>query len=176
MNSIRGKPATALFVVSFAVFVDLMVYGLMIPVLPGYATGLGASRGTLGLLVGSFGIAVVVATPLFGVLTDRYGNRWPMVGGLLAFTASTLLFAYAPGLAWLFAAQALQGVSSAARSRRRLRRAVALAGRIQHADAGYDGPRRVRRHGRHAAPSGALPEVRHQDDLVHAGPHDRHLP
>jgi hypothetical protein len=38
MNSIRGKPSTALFVVSFAVFVDLMVYGLIIPVLPGYAS------------------------------------------------------------------------------------------------------------------------------------------
>lgn len=114
MNSIRGKPATALFVVSFAVFVDLMVYGLMIPVLPGYATGLGASQGTLGLLLGTFGLAVVAATPLFRVLSDRYGSKWPMVGGLLGLAASTLLFAYAPGLGWLFLARTLQGVSSAA--------------------------------------------------------------
>ena len=79
MKPLRGKPATALFVVSFAVFADLMVYGLMIPVLPTYASDLGASRGTLGLLVGTFGIAVVAATPLFGVLTDRYGSRWRSV-------------------------------------------------------------------------------------------------
>ena len=95
-------------------FVDLVVYGLMIPVLPGYASGLGASRSTLGLLVGTFGIAVVAATPLFGVLSDRYGSRWPMVGGLLGLATSTLLFAYAPGLGWLFVARAFQGVSSAA--------------------------------------------------------------
>jgi MFS family permease len=90
------------------VFVDLVVYGLMIPVLPGYASGLGASRSTLGLLVGTFGIAVVAATPLFGVLSDRYGSRWPMVGGLLGLATSTLLFAYAPGLGWLFVARAFQ--------------------------------------------------------------------
>jgi hypothetical protein len=44
MSSIRGKPAAALFVVSLAVFVDLLVYGMMVPVLPGYASGLGASQ------------------------------------------------------------------------------------------------------------------------------------
>ena len=114
MNSIRGGRSTALFVVSFAVFVDLMVYGLMIPVLPGYASDVGASRGTLGLLLGTFGIAVVATTPLFGLLSDRFGSKWPMVGGLLGLAASTLLFAYAPGLEWLFVARALQGVSSAA--------------------------------------------------------------
>jgi DHA1 family solute carrier family 18 vesicular amine transporter 1/2 len=114
MNTIRGKPATALFVVSFAMFVDVLVYGLMIPVLPGYASDFGASQGTLGLLVGTFGIAVVAATPLFGMLSDRYGSKWPMVGGLMGLAASTLLFAYAPGLGWLFVGRAFQGVSSAA--------------------------------------------------------------
>src|SRR5215213_10691737 len=58
---------------------------------------------------------------------------------------------------------------------RGFRCAVALARRVQHADAGDDGARRVRRYGRRAAAFGALPEVRHQDDLVHARPHDRHL-
>ena len=47
MSSIRGKPAAALFVVSLAVFVDLLVYGMMVPVLPGYASGLGASQSIL---------------------------------------------------------------------------------------------------------------------------------
>ena len=114
MSSIRGKPAAALFVVSLAVFVDLLVYGMMVPVLPGYASGLGASQSTLGLLLGAFGVAVVAATPLFGVLSDRYGSKWPMVGGLVGLAASTLLFAYAPGLGWLFVARTLQGASSAA--------------------------------------------------------------
>ncbi|MGH3145254.1 MAG: MFS transporter [Rubrobacter sp.] len=114
MRSIRGKPNAALLVVTFAIFVDLMVYGLMVPVLPLYASELGASRSATGLLLGAYGLAVVVATPLFGVLADRFGSKRPMVLGLLGLAAATLLFAYAPGLGWLFVARILQGVSAAA--------------------------------------------------------------
>lgn len=114
IRSARARPGAALFVVTFAIFVDLMVYGLMVPVLPGRASGLGASQGDIGLLLGVYGLAVVLATPAFGVLVDRFGSRRPMVLGLLGLAAATLLFAYAPGLGWLFAARALQGVSAAA--------------------------------------------------------------
>ena len=48
-----------------------------------------------------------------GAVSDRIGRKTPMVGGLFALAASTLLFAFSSGLPWLFAARLVQGAADA---------------------------------------------------------------
>jgi len=53
-----------------------------------------------------------VSIPM-GAVSDRIGRKGPMVGGLFALAASTLLFAFSNGLPWLFAARLVQGAADA---------------------------------------------------------------
>jgi multidrug resistance protein len=101
-------------VVTIAVFTDMLIYGLVVPILPGHAAALGVSEWAVGVLFGSYAVALLVATPVLGALSDRVGRRRPMVGGLLGLGAATLLFAFAPGYAGLLGARLVQGVAAAA--------------------------------------------------------------
>ncbi|TMF41799.1 MAG: MFS transporter, partial [Chloroflexi bacterium] len=79
----RGSPRAILLVVTLAIFTDMLVYGLVVPILPRYATTLGASQAAIGLLFGSYAVALLVATPFWGILSDRVGRRGPMLWGLI---------------------------------------------------------------------------------------------
>ena len=48
-----------------------------------------------------------------GAISDRTGRRLPLVGGLMALAGSTVLFAFAPRMSWLFAARLVQGAADA---------------------------------------------------------------
>ncbi len=104
----------ALLVVGLAVFTDMLIYGLIVPILPGYAVSLGASQSAIGLLFGSYALALFIATPLMGLLSDRFGRRRPMLWGLLVLAASTLLFGFSQSFLLLVVARVLQGVAAAA--------------------------------------------------------------
>lgn len=99
--------------VTFATFADIVAYAIAIPVLPDLSRRLGASPTVIGLLFGSFGVTLLIVSVPMGALTDRVGRRAPMVGGLIALAASTLLFAFSNGLPWLFAARLVQGGADA---------------------------------------------------------------
>ena len=92
----RGAPTAALAVVTVAIFTDTLVYGLVVPILPRHVAALGLPEWAVGVLFGSYAVALLVATPVFGALADRVGRRRPLVGGLLGLGSATLLFAYAP--------------------------------------------------------------------------------
>jgi DHA1 family solute carrier family 18 vesicular amine transporter 1/2 len=110
----RGAPGMGLAVVALALFVDMLLYGLIVPLLPAYARDLDLSEGQVGALVGIYALAVLLATPLCGALADRVGRRTPMVAGLLGLMAATLLFAFAGSYGELLVARALQGLAAAA--------------------------------------------------------------
>jgi DHA1 family tetracycline resistance protein-like MFS transporter len=57
------------------VFVDLLGFGLILPLLPYYAETFGASPLVIGLIVASYAAASLVGAPLMGRLSDRYGRR-----------------------------------------------------------------------------------------------------
>jgi len=111
---LRGTPTAALIVVCLALFTDMLIYGMVVPLVPTYVRTFGVSQGAIGLLFGSYAAALLPATPLFGLLADRVGRRGPLLWGLLGLAAATLLFAFAGSFPLLLLARVLQGISGAA--------------------------------------------------------------
>ncbi|MFP4976032.1 MFS transporter [Paenibacillus sp. CN-4] len=114
MNSVSpAKQKSALLVVGLAIFLDMLIYGLVVPILPRFAEQLGANQTEIGLLFASYAVVLFIATPIFGALSDRIGRRGPMLWGLLGLAAATLLFAFADNFPMLVAARSLQGLAAA---------------------------------------------------------------
>ncbi len=89
--------------------VDMIGLMLVLPILPFYASDLGASPERIGLLIASFSIAQVGRRPILGRLSDRYGRRPALVIGLTASAVAFLVFAYANVLWLLFLSRLVQG-------------------------------------------------------------------
>jgi MFS transporter, DHA1 family, solute carrier family 18 (vesicular amine transporter), member 1/2 len=111
--SLRESRAVAVALVTAACFTDIVAYSIAVPVLPDLSRRLGASPTVIGLLFGSFGVTMLVVSLPMGALTDRVGRKGPMLAGLVALVASTLLFAYAQKLPALFTARLIQGGADA---------------------------------------------------------------
>ena len=118
----RARRAT-LGIVFLIVFVDLVGFGIVIPILPTYAEDLGPSPLVLGLLMASFSVMQLLATPVLGRLSDRYGRRPVLLVSLLGSVAGYVLFAVADSLPLLFLSRIVDGFSGAtSRPPRRHRR------------------------------------------------------
>jgi len=111
--AIRSSRALAVAFVTFATFTDITAYSVAVPVLPDLSARFGASPTVIGLLFASFGVTLVTVSMPMGAISDRIGRKPPIIGGLLALAAASVLFAFADSLPWLFAARLVQGASDA---------------------------------------------------------------
>ena len=102
-----------LLVIFLTVFIDLLGFGIIIPLLPFYAEHFGASALMVGLLSTSFSLAQFLFAPFWGRLSDRIGRRPVILLGLLGSAVSYAFFAMATSLAALFAARTLAGIAGA---------------------------------------------------------------
>ncbi|MEV6829206.1 MFS transporter [Amycolatopsis sp. NPDC051102] len=109
-----GNARSVIAAVCAAMLIDSLLYSLVVPVLPGYAARLGASQAEIGVLFASYAVGLVVATPVLGRLSDRFGRRRPMLAGSAGLAASTVLYAFADSYALLLTARFAQGVAAAA--------------------------------------------------------------
>ena len=100
--------------VSAALFMDMLVYSLVIPVLPPYALRLGADTVTIGIIFGSFSISLLIFSIPFGIISDRIGRQPFMVLGMLSLAATNAIFAVSGNFYILIIARLLQGMSGAA--------------------------------------------------------------
>lgn len=100
--------------VSAAIFTDMMVYSLVIPVLPSYAMSLGADELTIGVIFGVFSLALLLFSIPVGLLSDRAGRRPIMATGMLSLAAATIVFALSANIYVLIIARIIQGISGAA--------------------------------------------------------------
>src|SRR5258708_36117943 len=111
--SLRGSRSVAVAAVTFATFTDIVAYSIAIPVLPDLSRKLGASPTMIGLLFASFGVTLLTVSVPMGAMSDRLGRQGPIVSGLIALAAASLLFALADTLPWLVAARQGQGPAGA---------------------------------------------------------------
>ncbi|ASR35201.1 MFS transporter [Prauserella marina] len=82
---------------------------ITIAALPAIAADLSAGSGIVGVST-AYLLTVTVATPCYGALGDRYGRRAVFGFALAVFAAGSLACALAPGIGWLVAARAVQGL------------------------------------------------------------------
>ncbi|SVC81870.1 uncharacterized protein METZ01_LOCUS334724, partial [marine metagenome] len=80
------------------VFIDLLGFGLIIPILPFYAEHFGASPGIVTLLMASYSLMQFIAAPIIGSLSDQYGRRKVILISLAGTCVAYVLMAYASTL------------------------------------------------------------------------------
>lgn len=95
------------------VALDLVGFGIVLPILPLYAERFGASPATIGLLVASFSLAQLTFAPVWGRVSDRVGRKPVLVVSLAGTAVGSLLTGIAGSLWLLFAARILDGISGA---------------------------------------------------------------
>ena len=96
------------------IFIADIVTGVQIPVFPLYVTSLGASLGTLGLITSVLGLTRLASALPIGMVSDRLNRKTVLVGGMLAFAVSFVLYALAPGAGWLVIPRVIQAVAMVA--------------------------------------------------------------
>ena len=116
---------TPLAIIFVTVFIDLLGFGIVLPLLPRYADAFGASHLQLGLLMASFSAMQLVFAPVWGGISDRIGRRPVLLIGLAGSTISYAMFGYVTtlgatgtmlGLAvlpWLFVTRIGAGIAGA---------------------------------------------------------------
>ena len=100
-----------LLVIFLTVLVNLIGFGIIIPLLPFYAETFGASPLVVGMLFASFSIAQLIASPLLGHWSDQWGRRPVLIFSLLGTVVSFVMLALARSLVILFAARIIDGLS-----------------------------------------------------------------
>ncbi|HYK87696.1 MAG TPA: MFS transporter [Acidobacteriota bacterium] len=106
----KKSPLAIIFI---TVFIDLVGFGIVLPLLPYYAETYGASALMVGLLSTSYSLMQFLFTPIWGRLSDRFGRR-PLI--LLSLTGSCvgfLIFGLARSLAALFLGRMVAGIAGA---------------------------------------------------------------
>src|SRR5438128_3185901 len=106
-----GLVTRPLLIIFLTIFVNLVGFGIIIPLLPFYAETFGASPLVIGLLFAVFSLCQLVAAPALGDLSDRYGRRPILVFSLAGTVVSFVMLALAHSVAMLFAARIVDGLS-----------------------------------------------------------------
>src|SRR6202035_5011766 len=95
------------------VAVDLLGFGIVVPLLPLYARHLGAGPASVGFLLAAFSVAQFVCAPLLGRWSDRVGRKPVLIVSLVGTAGASLLTGLAGSLWLLLVARVLDGASGA---------------------------------------------------------------
>ena len=101
-----------LWVLMGTVFIDMVGFLIVLPLLPFYGERYGATETTIGLMISIFAFAQLTSAPLWGRLSDRLGRRPVILGSLAVTAAAFVLFGLAESVWVLFLSRAVQGVGS----------------------------------------------------------------
>ncbi|MDE1171900.1 MAG: MFS transporter [Verrucomicrobium sp.] len=102
-----------LFTLFLVVFIDLIGFGLIMPLLPYFGRHYGASGAMVGWLFGSFSLMQFLFAPIWGRLSDRIGRRPIMTVSLAGSTASYLILAFSHQFWLILASRVLAGICAA---------------------------------------------------------------
>jgi MFS transporter, DHA1 family, tetracycline resistance protein len=106
----KKSPLLPIFLI---VFIDLLGFGLILPLLPYYAESFGASELTVGLLLASYSLMQFIGAPVLGRLSDRYGRRPILLISQLGTFAGFMILGFANTLWMLFLSRVIDGISGA---------------------------------------------------------------
>ena len=93
------------------VFVDLLGFSLILPLVPFYAKVFDASDTLIGILVASYAAAQLIGAPILGRLSDRYGRRPILLVSILGTAIGFVILGFANSLWMLFASRILDGAT-----------------------------------------------------------------
>ena len=115
MTQPRGA---ALLFIWITVFLDMMALGLIVPVLPGLVESMSggdtvAAAHALGVFGTAWALMQLLAMPIMGSLSDRFGRRRVVILSNLGTGLDYVLMALAPNLVWLFVGRVVSGITSA---------------------------------------------------------------
>jgi MFS family permease len=96
----------ALFIVCV---IDVLGFGILIPLIPYLATRFGASPALITPILGIYSLFQLIGAPIWGALSDRFGRRPILITSMLGAAVSYLLLSRANGVGMLFVARALAG-------------------------------------------------------------------
>ncbi|WP_332450362.1 MFS transporter [Methanoculleus sp.] len=113
-DRIAASPDAVLVLVVLVIFMDMMIYGLLIPVFPEYAPRFGVDESVIGIVFGIYAAMLLLFSIPMGLLSDRVGRRPLIVAGMLLLALATALFAFSTTITHLIVARAVQGISAAA--------------------------------------------------------------
>ncbi len=100
-----------LFVLFLTVFIDMVGFGIIIPVLPLYAERFNASPMAIGWLTGIYSGMQIIFTPILGKLSDRFGRRPILMLSLAGTALGFALMGMAGSLLLLFVARIIAGIT-----------------------------------------------------------------
>ncbi len=106
----RRTPA---YIVLLTVFIDLVGFGIIIPLLPFYAQHFGATPTVIGLLTASYSLMQFLFVPFWGRLSDRIGRRPIILMSVFGSFISYLVFGFAGSIPILFLSRMLAGFMGA---------------------------------------------------------------
>ena len=99
-------------VIFLTVLIDLVGFGIILPILPYLAQRFGAGGLGLGVLMGAYSGMQFISTSLLGRLSDRVGRRPILLFTMVINAAGYVMFAFAGSFIWLLAARIISGLAS----------------------------------------------------------------
>ena len=99
-----------MFAILLVVFIDLIGFGIIIPLLPFYAETFDASPQKVTMLMVVYSLLQFLAAPIWGALSDKYGRRIILLVTLFGSIVAYIFLAYASNLAELFCARGFAGL------------------------------------------------------------------
>jgi DHA1 family tetracycline resistance protein-like MFS transporter len=113
-----GAPRAALAFILVTVFIDVLSFGLIIPVLPRLIVDLsGGDTARAAKVFGLFGtvwaLMQFICSPIIGSLSDRFGRRPVILLSCLGLGLDFVFMALAPTIAWLFVGRMISGITAA---------------------------------------------------------------
>ncbi len=101
-----------LLIIALIALVNMLGYGIIIPILYGYSKQYGLSDFENGLLFALFSIFQFISTPIIGRMSDKYGRRPLLLISIIGTALSFFTMAFAPNAMFLYLARILDGITA----------------------------------------------------------------
>lgn len=108
-NKLRISPS---FVIFMTTFIDMIGFGMIIPILPFHPETINAGALALGILIGSFALMQFIFSPLLGRLSDKVGRRPVILLSILSSAISFIVFAIANSFILLLISRITAGIAT----------------------------------------------------------------